>query len=172
MKLLHRKAHQANETTEPTETTTESPATVAAAPTTSDMVVPAATETAPAITTFSQWFDTAFADLDAIEVDERREGDELVIRAELPGIDPAKDVEVRMTDGMLRIHGEHRDESTSEDEAGHRTEVHFGSFTRVLPLPSGVTTDDVKAAYKDGVLEVRVPVHTGGSSNGTVTISS
>ena len=171
MKLLHRKAHEAETTTE--ETTTEEMATTGAVTTPAgEAPVPAEAETAPAVTTFSQWFDTAFADVDAIEVDERREGDELVIRAELPGIDPAKDVEVRMSDGMLRIHGEHRDESTSEDETGHRTEVHFGSFTRVLPLPSGVTTDDVKAAYKDGVLEVRVPVDTRGSSDGTVTVSS
>jgi HSP20 family protein len=92
-----------------------------------------------------------------IPVEETREDGTRVIRAQLPGIDPARDVELFVSDGMLCIDAEHREEHTSDDAGYVRREVSYGAFTRVLPLGEGVTASDVTASYKDGVLEVRVP---------------
>ncbi len=94
---------------------------------------------------------------DMVHVDEFYDGDELVIRAELPGIDPDRDVELRIADGMLHIDAERRDEKESEERGYVRREMHYGKFSRSLPLPDGVTDTDVQATYKDGLLEVRLP---------------
>ena len=94
----------------------------------------------------------------AIKVEEVRDGDSLVVRAELPGIDPEKDVDVSISEGALHISA-HREERTEEKAKGsYRSEFRYGSFERTLPLPDGATPDSVTASYKDGVLEVRVPI--------------
>jgi HSP20 family protein len=95
---------------------------------------------------------------DLIRVDEYREGDTEVIRAELPGIDPEKDVELTVGEGMLRISAERRVEEKTEDLGYVRHELRYGSMRRTLPLPEGVSESDVSATYKDGILEVRVKV--------------
>ncbi len=95
-----------------------------------------------------------------IPVDEYQEEGALVVRAELPGIDPDKDVELTVTEGMLRIKAERREEDHKEGTGYVRQELHYGSFTRTLPLPEGVTGTDISASYKDGILEVRVPSPT------------
>jgi HSP20 family protein len=94
---------------------------------------------------------------DVIRVDEFRENGTLVIRAELPGIDPDKDVEVTVADGMLTIEAERHADKKVEDKGYLCRELRHGSFTRTLPLPTKVTETDVKADYKDGILEIRVP---------------
>ena len=93
-----------------------------------------------------------------IRVDEYRDEGTQVIRAELPGIDPDKDVELTVTGGMLRIEAQRRVEEKSEDKGYTRHELRYGSFTRTLPLPEGASEDDITATYKDGILEVRVPI--------------
>ncbi|HEX2054725.1 MAG TPA: Hsp20/alpha crystallin family protein [Actinomycetota bacterium] len=85
-----------------------------------------------------------------------REND-LVIRAELPGVDPEKDVDISVADGMLRIHGERRYEHRDEKENYFRMETSYGAFDRSIPLPEGVNVDDIKAVHRNGVLEVIVP---------------
>jgi HSP20 family protein len=95
---------------------------------------------------------------DLIRVDEFREGNTQVIRAELPGIDPEKDVEITVLDGMLRINAERRVEEKTQDNGYTRHEMRYGSFTRTLPLAEGATESDISASYKDGILEIRVPV--------------
>jgi HSP20 family protein len=93
-----------------------------------------------------------------ISVDEYRDDDVQVIRAELPGIDPDKDVQVTVTDGMLRINAERRVEEQTEEKGYTRRELRYGRFTRSLPLAEGATEADIQASYKDGILEIRVPV--------------
>ncbi|GAA2216205.1 Hsp20/alpha crystallin family protein [Nonomuraea monospora] len=75
-----------------------------------------------------------------------------VLRAELPGIDPDKDVEVTVDGGMLHI----RAEKTRRSAEPHRSEFAYGSLSRTVALPATARTDDVKAVYKGGVLEVSV----------------
>lgn len=93
-----------------------------------------------------------------IRVDERREKGALVIRAELPGIDPDRDVEVTVGDGVVHIEAERREESEETGKGGYiHRELRYGSFSRTLPLPEGVGAEGVTATYKDGILEIRVP---------------
>jgi HSP20 family protein len=93
-----------------------------------------------------------------IRIDEYRDHGMQVIRAELPGIDPDKDVRLTVSGGMLRIDAERRIEETTQEKGYTRHEMRYGSFTRSLPLAEGATEDDITASYKDGVLEIRVPV--------------
>lgn len=91
-------------------------------------------------------------------VEEFTEDHTLVIRIELAGIDPDKDVDISVDDDVLHIAAERREEEKDEGRDYVRREFRYGSFHRDLPLPRGTSGDDVAAAYKDGILEVRVPL--------------
>jgi HSP20 family molecular chaperone IbpA len=77
-----------------------------------------------------------------------------VVRAELPGIDPEKDVEITVDDGVLTVKAERREEK----KEGGRSEFRYGSFTRTVTLPTGADEENVAASYSDGILEVRTPI--------------
>ncbi len=87
-----------------------------------------------------------------------REGT-FVIRAEIPGIDPDRDVDISVNDGLLTISG-HREQ---RHEMRQRSEFYYGSFTRSLRLPAGATASGIHASYRDGILEVVVPLGAGAS---------
>lgn len=93
-----------------------------------------------------------------IKVEEYRDGNDLVVRAELPGVDPERDVDISIVDGALHIRAERRQEQSTEERHMRRSELHYGSFSRVIPLPPGAKESDIKATYKDGLLKVRVPL--------------
>ena len=103
-------------------------------------------------------FWTGIEGTDMLRVEEFVEGDAAVVRAEMPGIDPDKDVEITVTDNTLRLRAERKEESKSEEKGTYRSEFRYGSFTRTVPLPAGASEKDVKATYKDGILEVRIPI--------------
>jgi HSP20 family protein len=107
-----------------------------------------------------EWPDSwlELTDDDALRVEEFEEDGKLVVRAEMPGIDPDKDVELTMSDHTLRLKAERRQETKAEDKKGYRSEFRYGSFIRTVALPAGATIDDVKASYTDGILEVRIPI--------------
>jgi len=92
-----------------------------------------------------------------LRIEESFDKDALVIRAEMPGIDPDKDVTIEIQDHTLEIRAERREEQTSEDNGTRRSEFHYGSFYRAVALPADAKDTDVKASYKDGILEVRIP---------------
>lgn len=77
-----------------------------------------------------------------------------VVRAELPGIDPSKDVDITLEDGLLTIQGT-REERVEE---GTRSEFFYGRFQRAIGLPTGVDAKDIKANYRDGILEIEISV--------------
>jgi HSP20 family protein len=105
--------------------------------------------------TLMRRFDEQFGFL---RLEEFVEGDTCVIRAEMPGIDPEKDVEITVQDGILHLEA-HREERAEQDKpSGFRSEFHYGRFERNIRLPEGATEADVKASYRDGILEVRVPI--------------
>jgi HSP20 family protein len=93
-----------------------------------------------------------------MRIEEEMQDGTLVIRAELPGIDPDKDVEIDVTDDRLTIRAERRSEETEKKEGSYRSEFRYGSLVRMVALPKGTGIDDVKATYKDGILEVRMPM--------------
>lgn len=83
-------------------------------------------------------------------------GDEVVVRAEMPNVDPSN-VEVTVTAEAITIKGTVRQDEEKKDRSYYRRELRYGSYVRTLPLPAEVKGGDAKATYKDGVLEVRIP---------------
>jgi HSP20 family protein len=106
-----------------------------------------------------------------MKVEEFRDDDTLVVRAEMPGIDPDKDVEITMSDHMLHLRAERRSETKTEDKKGYRSEFRYGSFSRTVRLPAGATEDDVTASYDDGILEVRIPIDDTAAGSKKIAIS-
>jgi HSP20 family protein len=98
--------------------------------------------------------------------------DNLIVRAELPGIDPEDDVEVFVQNGVLVIRGERRREQRDRNDRYYRSEVYYGSFLRTVTLPQGARTDDISAKYEDGVLEITVPLESKDTSGKRVEITS
>jgi HSP20 family protein len=87
-----------------------------------------------------------------IRIEEFVDGETYVVRAELPGVDPQRDVHLAIVDAQLRIRV---DRSGNRVEKGH-TEFRYGSFYRAVPLPAGAREDSVIALYDRGILDVRV----------------
>jgi HSP20 family molecular chaperone IbpA len=85
-----------------------------------------------------------------------KDGDDAVVRLELPGVDVEKDVNVEVDRGQLVIRGERRDEHSEQQDGRTLSEVRYGSFRRSFKLPAHVTSDAVSASYDAGVLTVRV----------------
>jgi HSP20 family molecular chaperone IbpA len=85
-----------------------------------------------------------------------KEGDDAVLRLELPGVNVEKDVNVELVDGQLVVHGERRDEHAEENDGRTLREVRYGSFRRTFRLPAHVTSEAISASYDAGVLTVRV----------------
>jgi HSP20 family protein len=80
-----------------------------------------------------------------------------VVRAELPGLKP-DDVQIEVTEDGLVLSGERTFERDLGKGGTHRTEIHYGRFYRVIPLPDGASVDQAKAKFENGVLEVTVPL--------------
>jgi HSP20 family protein len=81
----------------------------------------------------------------------------IVVRAELPGLEPG-DVRIEMTDDGLAIEGERRREHEERLEGGYRSEIEYGRFCRLIPLPEGANVDQAHARLNNGVLEVMIPM--------------
>ena len=92
----------------------------------------------------------------APSIDIFEEGDDVVVKAELPGM-KEEDIEVNLTDDTITISGEKKKEEKVERKGYYRHECSYGSFARSFSLPSEVRTDEAKAEFKDGILEIRVP---------------
>jgi HSP20 family protein len=81
----------------------------------------------------------------------------LIVKMDLPGVDP-KEVSISVTGNQLTIEGERKREEKKEEKDYSYREVAYGKFSRSMTLPEAVDADKVKAAYKNGVLEVTIPV--------------
>ncbi|GEM_PF-121228 len=92
----------------------------------------------------------------APSVDVFQRGDDLVVSAELPGV-PEKDIAVEVSDGMLSISGQRQTEQEEERSGTYRSERIYGSFYRAIPLPEGAETDEARASFNNGVLEIVIP---------------
>lgn len=109
-----------------------------------------------------EWFEWPFGAIREAEhmlrVEEFEEEDALVVRAEMPGIDPENDVQIQVRDHTLEIRAERRQEETREEEGVRHSEFRYGSFYRVLGIPPNAKESEVAATYHDGILEIRVPL--------------
>jgi HSP20 family protein len=90
------------------------------------------------------------------------------VRAEIPGVDPAKDIDITVRDGQLTIKAER---SEKKDFDG-RSEFSYGSFVRTVSLPSGADENDVKATYDKGILTVSTAVNEAKAAEKHVPIAS
>lgn len=116
----------------------------------------------PSLRFFGRFFDEfglpAMADekhwLPTVDVSET--DDHVIVRAEIPGMEK-NDISITMSDGLLTIQGEKKQEKEEEKENYHFVERRYGSFSRSLRVPSGVDADKIEASYKDGVLKVAIP---------------
>ena len=89
-----------------------------------------------------------------IKLEDEMEDGHYVLRAELPGIDPDKDVDITVRDGRLTI----KAERTERKETKGKSEFSHGSFTRSVNLPAGADEEDIQATYDKGILIVSVAV--------------
>lgn len=96
----------------------------------------------------------------AIPIEEYRSADRYVVRAELPGVDPDKDVRLACLHGVLRLYV-HREEAPRD---ATRSEFRYGSSSRTISLPTGALTDQVTARYTQGILEITVPIDAPGAA--------
>ena len=106
-------------------------------------------------TDMTEWFEQdVLPRAGVIRLEDRVTDTEYTVRAELPGLDPEKDVQVTVAHGLLTVHAERKEESQTK----HRTEFRYGVFERAVRLPANADETAVKAAYRDGILEITVPL--------------
>jgi HSP20 family molecular chaperone IbpA len=91
----------------------------------------------------------------AMRMEEHIANGRYVVRAELPGMDPAKDMEVSVAKGILTFRAERHEEMQGQ----HRSEFRYGTFTRHIALPVTADANDIKATYHWGILEVSIGLH-------------
>jgi HSP20 family protein len=100
--------------------------------------------------------DTTMAESWSPSVDIFETENEIVIKAELPGME-AKDIDIRLENNVLMLKGERRFEKDTKNENYHRVERSYGNFSRSFSLPAFVDESSVCAAYKDGLLKISIP---------------
>ncbi len=153
--------------------TTETRATPAAA---SSEVVrqPSTRSTAWPANWIDGWFDhlplfgrppgsllSRLGDVELVRVEHFRDGSDLVIRAEMPGIENEDDIDVSIVGDKMTVSAKREQRTETKENGSFRSEFHYGSFSRTVTVPPGTSPDDVKASYVDGIVEVRVPVGDG-----------
>jgi len=103
-----------------------------------------------------RWFRTDEMEVKPPIVDVFEEKDDIVVKAELPGMEK-DNIDVNLTDHTLTIKGEKKKAEEIKEENYYRSERSYGSFLRTLDLPKDVCAEKVKASFKNGILEVRMP---------------
>jgi len=93
----------------------------------------------------------------APDVEVLEKGQELIIRADVPGM-KKDEIKIEIAEGELILEGERKREKEEKGEGYYRSERSYGTFRRVIPLPEGVKAETAKAVITDGVLEVRMPI--------------
>ncbi|PMB02632.1 molecular chaperone [Fischerella thermalis CCMEE 5273] len=82
--------------------------------------------------------------------------DAIHLKLEIPGMD-AKDIDVQVSAEAVSISGERKEETKTEEKGMTRTEFRYGKFQRVIPLPARIENTNVKAEYKNGILQLTLP---------------
>lgn len=92
-------------------------------------------------------------------IDVFEEEGEVVVKAELPGVEK-ESLDVEITEGAVAVSGEKKKEEKVEKKDYYRMERSYGSFRRKMPLPAEIRSEEAKAVFRDGVLEIRAPKKT------------
>jgi HSP20 family protein len=103
-----------------------------------------------------RWWPGRALSLQVPAVDVYEDKDDVVVKAEVPGLSK-DDLEVDLAESVLTIRGEKKKEEEIKEKNFYRSERSSGSFSRSLELPAEVKTDQAKATFKDGILEIRIP---------------
>jgi HSP20 family protein len=90
----------------------------------------------------------------SVEVADTKEA--VVVKAQVPGVSQDQ-LQVSITNDMVTLKGEIKEEEKKEEKDYHRREIRYGSFARTIPLPVAVQSEKATAKLKDGVLEVTIP---------------
>jgi HSP20 family protein len=80
-----------------------------------------------------------------------------IVRIEIPGIDPKRELSVTLEDGFLKVEGERVRHEEVKEEDVYRVESFYGDFRRYFPVPEGLEETDITADYVDGILEITMP---------------
>lgn len=116
------------------------------------------------------WKALAFGEwIPKLDVSETK--DALVVEVETPGVE-AKDIRISVEGDVLSIRGEKKQDKEDKDERYHRVERSWGSFMRSVRLPFGVQRDEVKAAFKNGVLTVTLPKAAPGAKDTSIEVKA
>ena len=103
----------------------------------------------------NDWFELDFPRAaPAIRVEDRVTDEEYVLRAELPGLDPEKDLQITISHGVLTVKAERRE----EQKGLNRSEFRYGMLHRSVRLPANADESGIKATYRKGIIEVVVPL--------------
>jgi len=104
----------------------------------------------------SDWFEAEFPLRPGhmIRVEDFLGENEYVVRAELPGLEVEKDIQVSVTNGLLTIHAERQEQTQSRT----RTEFRYGVLQRSVRLPANADEAKIKAGYDKGILQITVPL--------------
>ena len=97
-----------------------------------------------------------FGGFSSPRVDIYQTENDVVVKAEIPGVSK-EDLNLYIDDNSIRLSGQTKKENEFKDENAFRTERHYGSFSRTIPLPVEVKSDQAKAQYKDGILSITIP---------------
>ncbi|GMA64125.1 Hsp20/alpha crystallin family protein [Alicyclobacillus fastidiosus] len=103
------------------------------------------------------WFESHFANMARIRVDVRESQNEVIVTAEIPGLEKKEDVNITVHDNHLHLSGKIERMGEQKNENVHRMERYYGQFSRTVPLPTAVDDTGAKASYRNGILEVRIP---------------
>lgn len=127
-------------------------------------------------TTLTRWKESAFLPFDwtaflppflpDFKVEQFIDGDRFVVRAELPGFDPDKQIEITVIHGLLKVHAERVEQIP---EKAH-SEFRYGAFVRTIALPAGVREESAAATYRDGILEITFTIGPANEPGRHITI--
>jgi HSP20 family protein len=112
------------------------------------------------------WLGRALPDRSGIRVEDRTEDQRYILRAQIPGVDPTKDLHLTTTDKALRL--EVSRTATRPDAL--RSEFHYGTFVRTIPLPPDVVADTISATYDRGILEITMALTARGPSDREIPV--
>ena len=104
-----------------------------------------------------RWMKGSAGSMEEPRIESYVENDNLIVRAEMPGVDP-KEVEVTVSGNMLTIRGSREERHEKKDRDFLQQEITYGRIERSLALPPGTTGEGIKAAYRNGILELTVPI--------------
>lgn len=91
-------------------------------------------------------------------IEQFQEKNVFVVRAEVPGIDPERDVDITVRDHLVHLEARRHEEVERGERSAFTSDFHYGVYARSVPLPSGAIEDHVRATHDNGLLEIRIPI--------------